>query len=234
MEKQTIIGLMLTTVVSFFAPTYSYADDDPLLALFQIDELHSSFGKTQATTLDADFWLGKDLHKFWLKAEGQYANSDEKMLELQTLYSRAISAFWDVQFGARFDIEPASREWLAIGLQGLAPYYFDAEITLFVGKNEQSALRVDIERDFLITQKLILSPEFEFNLYGKNDSDLGVGAGFSDMAIALQLRYEIKREIAPYIGIEWQKHFGNTAKYINAKGDEVSALTFIVGLNAWF
>lgn len=210
-------------------------DDNPLLAKVMLNEIQTALHENKPSSLRAQAWLGKDLDKFWLKTQGEYQNSDDKELEVQALYSRAISPYWDAQIGAKVDMRPShSRHWAVFGLQGLAPYYFEIDTALFIGEEGRSALRLSAEHDMLITQKLILTPEIKTNLYGKNDAEMGIGAGFSDINMSLKLRYELIREFAPYIAIEWQKKFGNTAKYARAKGESSHDTILAIGFRAWF
>lgn len=229
--KRSLIALCTLAISSF-----SYAaNDDPLLFKVMLDEVETGVGSNKPTSFEAEAWLGKDINKLWLKAEGEYQNSDDKEAQAQALYSRAISAYWDVQAGVRADRKPSvSREWAVVGIKGLAPYYFDIDAALFVGNDERTALRLRVEPDMLITQKLILSPEIELNIYGKNDREYGVGAGLADISAGLRLRYEIVREFAPYIGVDWQQLYGNTAKYARARGDKKSHTQLVVGFRAWF
>ena len=208
--------------------------DDPLLGMLIIDKLQTSVGEAHSNSLEADAWIGKDFNKLRLKMEGDYKSSDEKSLELQALYSRSISAYWDVQLGVRWDAEPRSREWAVLGIQGLAPYHFDIDAALFVGKEGRTAARIEAEYELLLTQKLILTPEIEANAYGKNDRELGIGSGLSDLQANLYLRYEVKREIAPYIGFEWKRTFGNTADYAQERGEDKNTTALVFGLRAWF
>src|SRR5699024_8540553 len=113
-----------------------------------------------------------------------------------------------------------NRDWVGIGVQGLAPYFFETSVNLFVGESGLSNLRLKTEYDLLLTQRLILSPELEMNLYGKEDRDNGIGAGLTRVEGGLRLRYEIRREFAPYIGVHWERQYGDTADYTRAAGHD--------------
>jgi len=212
------------------------AADDPLLVMGLLDQLEiRDIGGDRDVTWDAQGWVGKDLHKLWLKTEGERADRKTEEFELQLLYSKAIARYWDIQVGVRHDFEPSpSRSWAVIGVQGLAPYFFETDVAIFVGDNGRTALRLDFEYESLLTQRLILTPELEANFYGKNDPEIGVGSGLSTVQAGLRLRYEIRREIAPYIGINWSKSFGNTAEFAAAAGQERSETQMVVGIRAWF
>ena len=138
---------------------------------------------------------------------------------MQFLYSKAIARYWDFQLGVRHDFEPSpSRSWAAIGFKGLAPYFFDIDAAAFIGESGRTALRFEAEYELLFAQRLILTPDIEINIYGQNDPDVGIGSGLSDIEAGLRLRYEIRRELAPYIGINWSRLFGNTEDFARIAG----------------
>ncbi len=138
---------------------------------------------------------------------------------MQFLYSKAIARAWDFQLGVRHDFEPSpSRSWAAIGFNGLAPYFFDIDAAAFIGESGRTTLRFEAEYELLFTQRLILTPDIEINIYGQNDPDVGIGSGLSDIEAGLRLRYEIRREFAPYIGINWSRLFGNTEDFARIAG----------------
>jgi copper resistance protein B len=185
--------------------------------------------------LDADAWIGYDLNKLWFKTEVERVDGETEEAELQMLYSRALAPFWDLQLGWRRDIRPEPhRDYLAIGFKGLAPYLFETDASLFLGEAGQFGARLDAEYEYLFTQRLILSPEIEVNLYSRDDEEVGIGAGLSNMSLGLRLRYEIRREFAPYIGVNWTRQFGQTAVYARAEGSDPSDFQWVAGIRAWF
>lgn len=210
-------------------------EDDPVLTMFMLEqlELHDA-EDSNPLTWEAEGWIGKDLNKLWFKTEGERVNGTTEEFELQALYSRAIAPYWDIQAGLRKDFEPQGREWGVIGLKGLAPYFFETDIALFAGNNGRTAARIQGEYELLLTQKTILTPEIELNLYGKDDPAIGIGSGLSDVSVGLRLRHEFKREFAPYIGVEWTRKFGNTADFSRTDGEDVSDTQLVTGIRAWF
>lgn len=224
--------LMLGSVNSALAG----GKDDPLLGKVLIDQLEvRDANENKPLVLDGQAWIGKDLQKLWFKAEVERAGSETEEAELQALYSQAIAPFWDVQVGVRQDFQPTpNRSWAVIGLQGLAPYFFEIDTALFIGESGRTALRLEAEYELLFTQRLILTPELEVNLYAQNDADLGTGSGLSDIEAGLRLRYEIRREFAPYIGVNWSKRFGNSADFARSAGEDIDDFQWVIGVRAWF
>lgn len=212
------------------------SDDDPLLFKLLIDKLEwRAADGPDPWVWDVDAWIGKDLNKLWLKSEGEYADGATQAAYGELLYSRAVAPFWDLQVGIRRDFRPdPERDWFAIGLRGLAPYWFDVDATLYAGGNGTVSGRLNAEYEFLFTQRLVLSPELEMNFYGKDDPQRGIGAGISNLGLGLRLRYEIRREFAPYIGVNWEQKFGGTADCAREDGESTSDLQFVVGVRAWF
>ncbi|MBN51087.1 MAG: copper resistance protein CopB [Spongiibacteraceae bacterium] len=229
-------GLSLAALLSFSSLALSGAKDDPLLVMGKLDqfEVRSTEGE-DPLVLEGQAWLGYDLNKLWLKADVEREDDESEGVEIQALYSHAISAFWDVQAGLRKDFIPTpDRTWGVIGIQGLAPYKFEVDAALFVGESGRSAARFEAEYELLFTQRLILTPEIEVNAYGQNDVDTGNGSGLADVELGLRLRYEVRREIAPYVGVNWEKKCGNTADFTELQGGEVEDTQFVVGVRAWF
>jgi len=224
------IGLLCTGTVR------AEAADDPLLLMGVLDQFEWRDTSGDSTlSWDAQGWLGKDFRKLWIKTRGDRSDGNTEEAELQFLYSKAFARYWDLQIGVRQDFEPSpSRTWAAIGVQGLAPYFFETDIAFFVGESGRTALRFESEYELLLTQRLILTPDFEVNFYGKDDASIGVGSGLSDAEIGVRLRYEIRREFAPYVGLNWTKVFGNTADFARINGQDISDLQLVVGLRAWF
>jgi len=211
-------------------------EDDPLLLTVILDQLEMrDVGGDNTLSWDGQGWLGRDLHKIWFKTDGERTAGSTDEAELQFLYSKVIARYWDFQLGVRHDFKPSpSRSWAAIGFKGLAPYFFDIDAAAFIGESGRTALRFEAEYELLFTQRLILTPDIEINLYGQNDPDAGIGAGLSDLEAGLRLRYEIRREFAPYIGVNWSRLFGDTADFARIAGEKSSETQLVIGLRAWF
>ena len=184
---------------------------------------------------DGQGWIGGDYDKLWIKSEGVLQNGRVEDGQHELLYDRAVTTFFDVQAGLRADLDSGpAREWAAFGIQGLAPYFLDVEATAYVGDGGRTAARFKISYDLLITQRLILQPEAELDLYGSADPARRVGAGLSDLDAGLRLRYEISRKLAPYLGVSYRGAFGGTADFARQAGETASDLRFVIGVRAWY
>ena len=231
-NKSLIFAFLLTLTIH---PVSAGMNDDPILASLSLNQFEVTDDDEDTVIIDLDAWVGKDLNKIWIKSEIELVDGDFEETELQLLYSRGFARYWDVQMGVRHDFDPSpSRTWLAFGIQGLAPYFFESEITAFVGENGRTALRLDFEYELMFTQKLILTPEIEANFYGRDDRELGLGSGLSDTEFRLRLRYEVRREIAPYIGVTFARKYGNTADYAKLTGQNYSNTSIMLGIKLWF
>lgn len=183
---------------------------------------------------NGEAWFGGDINRLVIKTEGEGSN-DVEDAEVQALYSRAWDHVTDLQVGLRHDFEPGpSRIYLAVGFETLLPYWFEAEGALFIGQRGQVLGRLDGNYDFQLTQRLVLQPRAEVNFAAKEDAAIGLGSGLTDVELGLRLRYEIQREFAPYIGVNWERKLGNTAGFARADGERAETTSFVVGLRAWY
>lgn len=234
--KYTMKHAFVFTLATLAFQVEAGGKDDPLLTMVTIDQLEkrdASPGTPLAWGVQG--WVGYDLDKFVFKTEGERVDGETEKAELQALYSKAIDPNWDIQFGVRHDFYPKpTQDWAVIALQGVAPYYFETDASFFIGEDGQTAFRIESEYEMMLTQQWVLSPEIEVNLHGKNDEEREIGSGLSSIEAGLRLRYEIKREFAPYIGINWEKKFGNTADYAREEGEDTSDAQFVIGVRAWF
>lgn len=189
--------------------------------------------------LDAIGWWGGAYNRLWFRAEAdQLTGASSGEGEGQLLYGRTISPFWDALVGVRVDgrwgEEGGTRAHLAVGLEGLAPYWFELAPTLFISQNGDVSARLEAEYEFLFTQRLVLSPELEVNAALQEASEWGVGSGLNDYELGLRLRYEIKREFAPYVGYQWFRRVGGTADLARTAGEDVSSGSWVAGLRVWY
>ncbi|MNZ34040.1 Copper resistance protein B precursor [compost metagenome] len=211
-------------------------DDMPLGSLL-IQRLESRFhGSDQALAWEAQGWYGTDYQKLRLKLEGERdAGGPTTDNEVQLLYQRMIADFWDLQAGVRYDDQPGpSRSYAVLGMQGLAPQWFEVDANLFLSERGDPSLRLESEYELLLTQKLILQPSLEYNLALADDRDIGVGAGGSELEVGLRLRYEIRREFAPYIGYQWSRQYGRNGDIARAEGEDDEEGMWVAGVRMWF
>lgn len=201
-----------------------------------VERLESVNGRDNtATEYDLQAWYGRTYDRAVLKAEGEVDGGRLREARTELLWGHAVATYWDTQLGVRYDSgEGPDRKWLAFGVQGLAPYWFEIEAAAYLGEDGRSALRLDASYELLLTQRLILQPRIEANAYGKSDPARETGSGLSDLTAGVRLRYEIRREFAPYLGIEWAAKYGATADYARAAGEDAKETRLVAGLRFWF
>ncbi|WPB56909.1 copper resistance protein B [Xylophilus sp. GOD-11R] len=208
--------------------------DERLFAGVLVDRLERA--GHDGTHVEGRAWIGNAYDKAMLKAESgiERGRIDDARTEL--LWSHAVATYWDTQIGLRHDDgagRPA-RDWLAIGIQGLAPYWFELEATAYVGEGGRTALRLAGEYELLITQRLILQPRVEAQFQGRADPATGVGSGLTTGALGMRLRYEFSRQFAPYVGVERSGAFGDTADLSHNAGHPSVRTRWVAGLRLWF
>ncbi|MEH6757837.1 MAG: copper resistance protein B [Parasphingorhabdus sp.] len=184
---------------------------------------------------DVQGYYGGDRDKLWFKSEGEGAFGETiEQAEVQALYSRAIAPFFDLQAGIRHDFSGSDRTHAVIGIQGLAPYMFEIDAAAFLSDNGDLTARIEAEYDQRISDRLILQPRAEINLSAQNIPQLGIGSGVNNVELGLRLRYEIKREFAPYIGIEQEWKFDGSKDFSRLAGEDPSITNYVVGVRFWF
>jgi copper resistance protein B len=186
---------------------------------------------------DGQGWIGTDMNKLWFKSEGFVENGKASDGDTEALYDRPIPylRYFDAQAGVRYDLDSdRGRTWGAIGIQGLAPNFFDFEPTFYFSNGGRFAGRLMGSYDLLLTQRLILQPEIEMNFYSKRDPSRAIGSGLSDLDTGLRLRYEICRKFAPYIGVAYTGKFGESADFTRTEGGIVNDVRFVFGIRVWY
>ena len=206
------------------------------LTWFQADraELRITDG-AEGYLWDVQGYTGGPTRRFWFKSEGEGTFGDAiDDAELQVLYARAITPFFDLQGGIRQDFAGPKTTYAVIGIQGLAPYMFEVDGALFFSHRGDITARVEAELDQRITQRLIVQPRAEIELAAQDVPVLGIGAGIDTVEVGVRLRYEITREFAPYVGVEQSWRVGRGADFARAAGDDISQTNFVVGVRFWF
>jgi len=190
---------------------------------------------TNRLSIDSRGWMGRDRDRLWFRAEGDGDGGRVGEAQTHLLYGRQFARFWDLVGGIRQDFRPGpAQTWAAFGVQGLAPYWFDIEATGYVGASGRTHARFEVEYELLFTNRLVLQPLFEAEIVGKSDPERGVGAGLSTTDLGFRVRYEIRREIAPYLGVTWSNKWGKTADFAAAAGEDKGGARFVTGLRLWF
>ncbi|SEJ01094.1 copper resistance protein B [Frateuria terrea] len=222
-----------------YGPTHGLGmamNDNPRFGKLLLNQLEVAHGRQgNGHRWDAEAWYGNDDDKLWLRTEGERARGALESADLEAFWNHTLGTFWNTQIGLRTDAgRGPDRTWAAFGIQGLAPYWFELEATGYVGAAGRTAARVRADYELLLTQRLVLQPEFDANLYGRADPARRLGAGLSDAELGLRLRYEIRRQFAPYIGVVWVRRLGGTADFARAEGEGIFDRQWVAGVRIWF
>ena len=216
-------------------------DDSQTFWLLLVDQLEFRDNDGEATfNWDAWGWVGGDYERLWVKTEGDIGlETADGEAEVQLLYGKLIAPFWDLQVGLRYDQLYSAdggpgRAFGVIGVQGIAPYLFEVDAALFVSQDGDVSARLQAEYQLLLSQRLILQPEFETNIAIQKVEEFGVGSGINDIELGLRLRYEISRKFAPYVGFSWARKLGNTADLAREEGESVGNFTILGGARLLF
>ena len=180
-------------------------------------------------------WIGTDTDRLWLRSEGRRDDGRTQAAEIEAMYGRPVSRWWDLLVGVRHDFKPGpSQDFAAIGITGIAPYKFEVQATAYVGSGGRTAARVEIEYETLLTNRLVLQPMLEAEFSGKADARRGIGTGLTTVETGLRLRYEIVRRFAPYVGVSYERAFGGSAALREQQGRETRGAHVVAGVRVWF
>jgi copper resistance protein B len=116
----------------------------------------------------------------------------------------------------------------------MAPYWLHVTGQVFLSDKGDLRARLEGSHDARITQRLIFQPRAELNFSAQAMPAIGVGAGLTGFELGARLRYEIRKEFAPYIGAEWSGSTGKTARYARLAGDKPDTVNFVGGIRFWF
>lgn len=192
--------------------------------------------EAEILALDADAFVGTDELKLFLRNESEY-DVDEKAFETfenQIRLQSPITPFFDVVAGVRIDApEGPNRIDGVIGLHGLAPQWFEVDLDLFI--SEDPVLRLEVDYEGLITNRLILTPSVEVDLPLTNDARHNFGAFAPTVEIGARLSYDvIDRLFSPYVGVHYEVAFGETADRVQTGGGKRDELFFVAGAKVLF
>ena len=210
----------------------AHMDDDPFAWVVMADRLEWQQGN--ALAWEGSAWFGHDRGRLWLRSEGERESGHATEGNVEALWGKPVNAWWDLLAGVRHDIGNDGRDWLALGVQGLAPYKFEVQATAYLGERGQSMLQGEVEYELLLTNRLILQPRIEATAHGRSDAVRGIGSGLGEVDAGLRLRYEVRREFAPYFGIERAVRFGKTADFARAAGHGAHETRWVAGVRFWF
>jgi len=236
--RATVLTLLLAALWPAAAAAQRHAHtihDEAINTFVLFDQLEWQGGASGGGDWDARAWIGTDRHRLWLRTEGASDRGHLRSGDAQALYGRAISPWWEVVGGVRQDVRPGpAQTWVAFGVQGLAPQWIAIEATGYLGAGGRTQLRLKAEHDLLLTNRLVLQPKVEAELAGKADPRRDVDAGLSAVEAGLRLRYEIRRELAPYVGVNWQRAAGRGTGHVEAASRPTSGVSVVAGLRFWF
>lgn len=223
-----------TAQISEAAPYGSPIADETVWLHATLDQFEGRLGASDGLRWEGEAWTGTDTDRLWLKSEGEFENSNVFDGQQEAFYDTPISAYFDLQAGLRYDLDnQPGRAWAALGIEGLSQYFFHISATAYASDTGHYAAKIFGTYDLLLTQRLILQPEAEVNIYSKSDPARLVSSGVSDLDTGLRLRYEITRKFAPYIGIAYERRFAARSGFV-AGGETPDQLRFAVGLRSWF
>lgn len=228
---------LILVLALFCVPAHSMFDDDPLLNKTMAEVELFEDGGERVIEWDIDFWLGRDLNKFWLKSSGEVFASEVEEANIELVYSRAATANWDQQFGVRQDIrpnEPDARSWVSYGYIGTAPWFIDVDARLFIGEESSSQLLIELEKEIMLSQRWVLTPELDIIANGNTSAAYQEGSGLSEVEFALRLGYEKNRKFQPFVALIAKRSFGTTKNFREASGESGSDLELAAGLHFWF
>lgn len=235
----------LVSIVSIFFLTaietaHAMFNDDPWLTKVMSEFEYLQDDGESVIEWDIDVWSGRDLSKFWLKSSGEYTDSQFEDANIEFVYSHAVSAYWDQQFGVRHDFESDSdqdtRNWLSYGFIGTAPYFVEVDARIFVGEESSSQLLIELEREMMITQEWVLTPELDIIANGRSNEQFGEGSGLAQVEFSLRLGHERNgnRKVQPFVGLTATQTFGATRRISKAAGNQSGDVKAMIGIHSWF
>lgn len=222
------------------APFGMPVEDQRIFGHLLFDQLEGRFGGTDpAFRWDGEGWLGTDKNRLWLKSEGSVINGTAEGGQHELLYDRPVKSFWNLQAGLRYDLDSfASRGWAAIGIEGLAPNFFQVSATFYASDGGHFAAKVLVAYEQLITQRLIVEPLIELNAYTRSDPARNVASGLSDIDAGLRVRYEVSRKFAPYLGVAYERTYGPASQRVGIafpveSTDRSGNWRLVLGVRTW-
>lgn len=243
LKRNAIAIMLLNTLTS--SPAAAGMGDDPILSKVMSEFEYLPNEDNGALEWDVDTWIGQDLHKVWFKSSGSWLRNDNNDSEVENanielVYSRAVYTTWDQQFGIRHDFNSNSdddtRDWVSFGYLGTAPYFVEVDARVFIGEHSSSQLLIELEREIMLTQEWVLTPELDITANGRSNQQFGEGSGLSEIEFSLRLGYEANgnRKFQPFIGLTAHQTFGGTKRFEKQEGNKGSDIQAMLGIHSWF
>lgn len=190
---------------------------------------------------EAQGWIGFDYDRLWWKTEGEgeFDGTDEGETENDLLYSRLITPFWNAQIGAQYanswESSNYKDRWSGVlALQGLSPGMIEIDSSLYISERADVTLEIEGEYNIRVTQRAVVQPRAELTFAAQDIDERNLAAGMPNANLDLRLRYELKREIAPYIGVRYRFLTGETRGIARRVGEDTESLYFLAGLRLAF
>jgi len=207
---------------------------------FQLEEFEHRVGDESEELLvwNGDSFVGTDELKLRWLSEGEYDTdaSQFETLENRLVLQMPITDFLDVKAGIRADTPKGrSRLYGVLGVTGLLKQWIEVDADLFVSDVGDASVRLDAEYELLLTNRITLTPSADLNVAFSDDRKMEIGSGFSSAEVGLRLSYDIyDRLLSPYVGVVWERKFGNTADLAREDGEDVEAWVFAIGMKVLF
>lgn len=230
--KRALLASLLLAAPAAAADTGHH--HNRLLTYTRLAGDYARSGGEDVLTWDGEGWIGGDKHKVWWKTEGDHDGGATGRAEFQALYSRNVWTFFDIQAGIRHDIEPDARSYAVIGVQGLAPYLLETELHAYIGFAGDVHVRARQAFDVLLTNRFIVTPGAEADLYLTDAPERRTASGFARVEAGVQARYEFSRKFAPYVAVVYDSKVGETARLARAAGEDAGGWRVSSGLRLWF
>ena len=243
----TRISLFTALLFSVVGSAFAAMGDDPLLTKVMSEFEYLPSEEEGVLEWDIDSWIGRDLYKLWVKSSGEFSRSGEdgtgsevEQANIELVYSRAVYTTWDQQFGVRHDLKPDTdgnaRNWVSFGYIGTAPYFVEVDARVFIGEESSSQLLIELEREIMLTQDWVLTPELDIVVNGNTNELFNEGSGLAEIEFSLRLGYEANgnRKFQPFIGLVGHQTYGGTKRFEKVEGNKSGDIQAMFGVHSWF
>lgn len=206
----------------------------------QVEEFEYRAGEHGQDLLlwDADGFVGSDELKLRWKGSGEYDQDGDSLDQFsnQIALQTPISEFWDAKGGIQFDAPAGPDRWSGVvGLSGLAPQWVEVDLDFLVSEKGDASVNLDMEYELLLTNYLILTPSIEISGAFSSDEEIGSGSGVNNIEAGMRLSYDIwDRTLSPYVGVAYERKFGQTADFAQAEDEETKSWQFVIGTKFLF